>query len=204
MTTDMLDSDKSFMFMGPIKKQDKSTKKVNSDYGGDWGGLKDLVRATVAVKSVDDVHSLLAGLKEAGVKMGQRPKDSMTAGTADGYRDINLIMTAPNGMPVELQVQVKAITKAKSEGHEHYNENIAIEQRNKGKDFAEWSTKDRQEFANNRNSQKNIYGRAWAQATGVPYEAPVADTTKTQSHLLQKSHVSNMIMFIKGVKHAVR
>lgn len=204
MTPEMLDSDKSFVFMGPIKKQNKSTKKVNSDYGGDWGGLKDLVRATVAVKSVDDVHNLLAGLKEAGVKMGQRPKDNMTAGTADGYRDINLIMTAPNGMPVELQVQVKAITKAKSEGHEHYNENIAIEQRNKGKDFAEWSTKDRQEFANNRNSQKNIYGRAWATATGVPYKEPVPDTTPTQSHLLQKSNVSNMIMFVKGVKHAIR
>lgn len=205
MTPEMLNNDQKFMFMGPIKKQDKSTKKVMNDYGGNWGGLKDLVRATVAVKTVDDVHNLLAGLKEAGVKMGQRPKDNMTNGTADGYRDINLIMLAPNGLPVELQVQVKAITKAKSEGHEFYNENIAIEQRNKGKDFADWSTKDRQEFAKNRDAQKKIYGRAWAQATGIPFEEPKADgDAEKQQQPLQKSAHSNMIMFVKGIKHAVR
>ena len=205
MTPEMLNNDQKFMFMGPIKKQDKSTKKVMNDYGGDWGGLKDLVRATVAVKTVEDVHSLLAGLKEAGVKMGQRPKDNMTNGTPDGYRDINLIMLAPNGLPVELQVQVKAITKAKSEGHEFYNENIAIEQRNKGKDFADWSTKDRQEFAKNRDAQKKIYGRAWATATGIPFDdGSGSNDAKKQQEPLQKSAHSNMIMFVKGIKHAVR
>lgn len=205
MTPEMLSNDKRYLFMGPIKKQDKSTNKVNNDYGGDWGGLKDLVRATVAVKTVDDVHNLLAGLKEAGVQMLQRPKDNMTHGTADGYRDINLILAAPNGMPVELQVQVKAITKAKSEGHEFYNENIAIEQRNKGKPLPEWSDKDRQQFAANRAAQKRIYGKAWAEATGKPYEEPGAegDAGKQQAPL-QKSTSSNMIMFVKGIKNEVR
>jgi len=205
MTPEMLGNEKRYMFMGPIKKQDKSTKKVMSDYGGDWGGLKDLVRATVAVKTVDDVHALLAGLKGAGVKMLQRPKDNMTGGTADGYRDINLIMAAPNGLPVELQVQVKAITKAKSDGHGFYNENIAIEQRNKGKPLPEWSEKDRQQFAANRSSQLKIYGKAWAEATGKPYVDPSEPKVdEKQQAPLQKSHVSNMIMFIKGVHHAVR
>ena len=205
MTPAMLGNDSRYMFMGPLKKQDKSTKKVLSDYGGDWGGLKDLVRATVAVKTVDDVHSLLAGLKEAGVKMLQRPKDNMTAGTPDGYRDINLIMAAPNGMPVELQVQVKAITRAKSEGHEFYNENIAIEQRNKGKALPDWSEKDRQEFANNRAQQNKIYGKAWGEATGVPYVDPMErNDAGKQQQPLQKSAASNMIMFFKGVNHAVR
>jgi hypothetical protein len=148
------------------------------------------------------VHSLLAGLKESGVKMLQRPKDNMTSGTPDGYRDINLILAAPNGMPVELQVQVKAITKAKSEGHEFYNENIAIEQRNKGKPFTDWSPKDRQEFAKNRDAQKKIYGRAWETATGTAN--PNQNDADMQQEPLQKSRVSNMIMFVKGIKYAVR
>lgn len=198
MDEEMLKNDKRFLFMGPIKKQDKSTKKVMNDYGGDWGGLKDVVRATVAVKTVGDVHNLLAGLKESGVQMLQRPKDNMTHGTGDGYRDINMILAAPNGMPVELQVQVKAITRAKSEGHEFYNENIAIEQRNKGTQFSEWSEKDRQEFAKNRASQKKIYGRAWSEATGKPYEEPVAQKTQ---ETLKKSHSPNMIIFVKGAKN---
>ena len=205
MTPEMLSNDKRYLFMGPIKKKDKSTAKVMNDYKGDWGGLKDLVRATVAVKTVDDVHKLLAGLKEAGVQMLQRPKDNMTHGTADGYRDINLILAAPNGMPVELQVQVKAITKAKAEGHEFYNENIAIAQRNADKDdFADWSPKDRQEFAKNRAAQKRIYGKAWAEATGKPYVEPDAEPdAEKQQAPLQKSTYSNMIMFVKGVNHAV-
>lgn len=205
MTPEMLSNDKRYLFMGPIKKQDKSTAKVNNDYKGDWGGLKDLVRSTVAVKTVDDVHNLLAGLKEAGVKMLQQPKDNMTHGTADGYRDINLILAAPNGMPVELQVQVKAITKAKSEGHEFYNENIAIAQRNADKEnIADWSPKDRQQFAANRAAQKRIYGKAWAEATGQPYEEPAAtNDAEKQQGTLQKSASSNMIMFVTGVKHAV-
>lgn len=197
MTPEMLGNDKRYLFMGPIKKQDKSTKKVMSDYDGDWGGLKDLVRATVAVKTVDDVHKLLAGLKEAGVQMGQKPKDNMTTGTGDGYRDINMILTAPNGMPVELQVQVKAITKAKAEGHEFYNENIAISQRNGNKPFPQWSDKDRQQFAANRDMQRKIYGKAWAEATGASGDAG------EQQAPLQKAIRSNMIMFIKGIRHAV-
>lgn len=205
MTPEMLSNDKKFMFMGPIKKQSKSTDKVMNDYKGDWGGLKDLVRATVAVKTVDDVHNLLAGLKESGVKMLQQPKDNMTSGTPDGYRDINLILAAPNGMPVELQVQVKAITKAKSEGHEFYNENIAISQRNADKEnFEDWSPKDRQEFAKNRDAQKRIYGKAWAEATGMPNDGPAAtNDAEKQQQTLQKSHSSNMIIFVKGVRHAV-
>lgn len=205
MTPEMLSNDKKYMFMGPIKKQDKSTNKVMNDYKGDWGGLKDLVRATVAVKTVDDVHNLLAGLKESGVKMLQQPKDNMTSGTPDGYRDINLILAAPNGMPVELQVQVKAITKAKGEGHEFYNENIAISQRNADKEnFEDWSPKDRQEFAKNRDAQKRIYGRAWAEATGMTNDGPAAtNDAEKQQPILQKSHSSNMIIFVKGVRHAV-
>lgn len=202
MTPEMLSNDSRYLFMGPIKKQDKSTSKVMNDYGGDWGGLKDLVRATVAVKNVDDVHKLLGGLKEAGVQMLQRPKDNMTHGTADGYRDINLIMAAPNGMPVELQVQVKAITKAKSEAHGYYNENIAIEQRNRGKPLSEWSDKDSQEFAKNRAQQLSIYNNAWATVTGE--QTAATSDEKNQDGILQKSTSPNMIIFVKGVRHAVR
>lgn len=178
MTDEELENGDSFVFMGPLKKKDKASKKVEIDYKGDWGGLKDFVRATIAVSSVDDVHKTLEALKAKGLKFAQQPKDNMSKGTADGYRDINTIVLLPNGMPAELQIQVKRITKAKSAAHGFYNNNIAIEQRNKRAghtSIEQWSTKDRQEFGANRNRQREIYGDAWAKVKGAhEYPDPAA------------------------------
>lgn len=203
MSDEMIDSDKTYMFMGPIKKQDKSTNKVNTDYNGDWGQLKDLVRATIAAKGVEDVRKVLAGLREAGIEIPMRPKDNMTKATKDGYRDINMILLAPNGVPVELQIHVKEITRVKSQMHDYYNKNITLKRENGNKDISEWNEEDRAEFMKNRAIQNDVYGRAWSKVPGAGVTM-IADDAEQQQQSLQKSLVSNMIMFLKERKNENR
>jgi hypothetical protein len=189
-----LDSDESFIFMGPMKQQAKSTAKVTTDYEGDWTQLKDLVRATIAVKSIDDVHSALAGLKQVGLTFAQKPKDNMTHGTKDGYRDLNLIVKLPDtGMLCELQIAVKQISKVKGDAHEFYNANVALDQKRKAQikakakpaasgvgepqvaynsdnddDINNWPDHgDFEQFQSNRKRQQAIYGAAWAKVPGI-------------------------------------
>lgn len=189
-----LDSDESFIFLGPLKKQEKSTDKVNTDYFGDWTQLKDLVRATIAVRGIEDVHGALDGLKRVGLNFAQKPKDNMTHGTKDGYRDLNLIVKLPqSGLLAELQIAVKQISKVKPEAHEYYNANIKLDQKRK-KMIAETSAKDGlrvaeggrayqsdneddinnwpdkadfKQFLANRHKQQEIYGGAWAKVPGI-------------------------------------
>lgn len=195
MSDEDLDSDQAFIFMGPIKREDKSTAKVTNDYEGDWTKLKDLVRATISVKSIGDVHNTLDGLKKVGLQFAQKPKDNMTHGMVEGYRDLNLILKLPEtGMLVELQIAVKQISKVKGEAHEFYNANIQINERRKqairagGKsagamrvgepvggydennpyDERNWPDKnDWKTFSHNVKRQQVIYNGAWAKVPGL-------------------------------------
>lgn len=195
MSDEDLESDQAFIFMGPVKKQDKSTAKVTNDYKGDWTKLKDLVRATISVKSIGDVHAALDGLKQVGLQFAQKPKDNMTHGMVEGYRDLNLILKLPKtGMLVELQIAVKQISKVKGEAHEFYNANIQINERRKQAiraggqsagamrvgepvggydvdnpyDERNWPDKDDwKAFSHNVKRQQVIYNGAWAKVPGL-------------------------------------
>lgn len=203
MTDEHIENGDSYLFMGPLKKKEKADGKVRTDYAGDWSKLKDYVRATIAVRSVDDVHKAIGALKASGLKLAQAPKDNMTAGTADGYRDINMVVLLPNGMPAELQLQVKRITKAKAAAHGLYNENVALEQKNKEaghEDISQWPPGDRQKFAANRSRQREIYGDAWAKVPGSDaYPDPAAGrkAARDAEAPLQKSQPSPIIIFGK-------
>lgn len=206
MTDEQLENADSYWFMGPIKKEEKSKDKVKNDYKGDWGGLKDLVRATVAVKTVDDVHTMLDNLHAAGVKFAQLPKDNLTSGTKDGYRDVNLVVMLPSGMPAELQVQVKQITKAKSEAHEHYNANITLEKKYKddaGNDtaqFSDWAPEDQAAFRDHRAKQRKIYGAAWQKVEGSGgYPDPNPEGSAGYEGVLNKSKPGAILFIGKGI-----
>ncbi|MFZ4537872.1 hypothetical protein [Propionivibrio sp.] len=213
MTDEQLDNDTSYLFMGPMKQEGKSTRKVNVDYHGDWSQLKDLVRATVAVRGIEDVHKTLAWLKAAGLEFAQKPKDNMTNGTKDGYRDLNLILKLPEtGMLVELQIAVKQISKVKGEAHSFYNDNVALDQKRKEANRAtaeknsvgepkapyvdneeleaNWSDKgDFKTFMANRASQNKIYGGAWSKVPGIEQILKALSWAR-----------GKMILFLKGGK----
>lgn len=163
------DSDQGFLFMGPLKDEERANEKVTADYGGDWSQLKDMVRATIAVPMVTEIPMVLRKLEAAGMKMAQKPKNNLVKPLPGGYRDINLIVRVPNGLLAELQIHIKPMTLAKEKGHDHYNVSRKIEAKYKKKNLErepeKWDAADRDKHAKAMKAQEKIYGAAWEKAT---------------------------------------
>lgn len=199
------DSDKGFLFMGPLKGKDRATEKVKSDYvtkekpEGDWSQIRDMVRATIAVPMVTQIPKVLDELKKAGIHLAQQPKNNLVKPLPGGYRDLNLIVKLPNGLLAELQVHIKPMTLAKEKGHKPYETTRSIEGKYKQKgieDKAQWDDADREKHGTAMAEQEKLYGDAWDRATGAK------KNNKSDESNLTKSTKENMIVLWKfaGVK----
>lgn len=158
---------KSYLFLGPLKSQKRATEKVMNDYDGDWTRLKDMVRATIAVETVDQVREAVKELEAAGIKLAAKPKDNISTVKPEGYRDLNLLVMLPNGMPAELQINVKAMVAAKAEAHRYYEVCQDLERKYDGTTpDAAWSREDRAEWERMVAKQRSVYDPAWKAAGG--------------------------------------
>ena len=152
-----------------VKGEERATEKVKKEYGGDWSKLLDITRATIAVDSPDDIHTVLQKMRDSGIKFARRPKDRLTKPTKAGYRDIMTNVVMPNGVVAELQINLKPMLIAKQKGHHQYEVMRAIEARcaDEGvpgtpRDMTE------EEAANFNQAMKEsweIYGAAWDACT---------------------------------------
>jgi hypothetical protein len=177
MSPALWNNPRGFLFIGPLKSQDRAQAKVTADYTDpetkeeNWKLLKDMVRATIAVPSVTQIPKVLAEMKKAGIVLAQQPKNNLTGEGlgGSGYRDLNLIVTIPNGMMCELQIHCKPMTEAKEHGHEYYAENAAIERKypEKSKFSKEgWSPEDVKKHGENFKTMKTMYDAAWEKIIG--------------------------------------
>lgn len=163
---DNLTSDEGFLFVGRLKSPDRAKEKVEADYAGDWSQLRDLVRGTISVASMDDLRKAIGAVEKAGLKLAQKPKDRFAKPTYEGYRDLMTIVTLPNGMLAELQFHLKGMTAAKSQAHKGYE--VARSLRAKYGDSAPteaWSDEDHAAFYESLKQQREIYGDAWEKAS---------------------------------------
>jgi hypothetical protein len=203
-------SEQGFVFVAPLKSESRAKEKVMADYDGDWSQLRDIVRATISVPTMADVKTALAKLKESGVELAQQPKDRFAEPTSEGYRDAMTIVKLPNGMLAELQVHVKAMTLAKDHGHHAYGVCRSLRAKyNEPAPTDAWSDEDHTKFYEALKEQKDLYGKAWAQATaGAQPEAKPAGkdgkpgaSQKSDERPLQKSQTSSkMIMLVRKAK----
>lgn len=171
------DDPRGYLFMGPLKGKDRAIEKVTTDYrspefpDGDWGQLRDMVRATIAVPAVTQIPKVLSELKKAGIELAQKPKNNLVKPLPGGYRDLNLIVKLPNGLVAELQVHVKPMTLAKEKGHEHYETTRSIEAKysdgGKTRPKEGWADDDQTKHAQAMKRQEKIYGEAWEKATSA-------------------------------------
>jgi hypothetical protein len=167
LTGKRLTDGKSYLFLGPNKSEKRATAKVDADYDGDWTKLKDMVRATIAVETVADVRRVVSELERAGVKLAARPKDNITTVKPEGYRDLNMLVRLPNGMPAELQINVKAMVAAKTATHRYYEVNQTLERKNGGSPpDSTWPEKDRRQWEAMAAKQRGVYDPAWKKAGG--------------------------------------
>lgn len=158
------------LFIAPLKGEKRAAEKVDSDYDGDWSKLLDVVRASIAVDTMDELKGVLDELKAGGMKLAKLPKNRFAKPTSEGYRDLMMNITLPNGIVGELQLHVKPILKAKEDGHEHYETIRSLVAKYGVKDGKpppeDWDADDRQAYRHAVSESRRIYGEAWQQVVG--------------------------------------
>ena len=169
-------SDQGYLFVAPLKGEKRAREKVEADYDGDWSQVRDIVRGTISVPSMDHVKQALQHMKDAGIEFAQKPKDRFAKPTREGYRDLMTFVKLPNGMLAELQIHTKAMTLAKEEGHSHYEQTRSL-QAKYGEDEPsdKWSDDDHKTFFDAMKAQRDIYGKAWQKAGGASDEGAAAE-----------------------------
>lgn len=107
--------------VGGIKGVRRIVEKAVLDADGDLRSVKDVVRASVAVDSLDQVAPVLKALKSRFDVI--KTKNRFIRPTGEGYRDVLMNFRAPNGMIGEIQVHVKSMLHAKeTTGHKLYTQ----------------------------------------------------------------------------------
>ncbi len=115
---------KGVTLLAPIKQGRRAEQRVNVDFGGDWSQLRDVVRGSIAVDTLEDVQGVINHLAEQGVEMARKPANRISQPVPGNYRDMVLYLKAPEGMMVELQIHLKPMLYAKEvgPGHKIYEE----------------------------------------------------------------------------------
>lgn len=149
------------LFVAPVKGAERAAEKVESDYDGNWNQLTDAVRCTLAVDDLNDMADIMESLKASGMKLAQQPKNKFLKPTEQGYSDVNLVVTLPNGMHAEVQLNVKDMLVAKNEGHKFYEITRKLDEKNANIPDDQWSPEDDADFEKADAEQRRIYGDAW-------------------------------------------
>ncbi len=156
-----------YLFIAPLKSEARAVAKVQHDYGGDWSQLRDYVRASIACDTVEEAMAAFHKATDADLPLAAQPKNRFDKPTVEGYRDLNTLVTLPNGMVAEIQFHVKPMILAKDEAHDYYAEQQKLCRKN-GSDAPndQWDERDAKLFAKVQAEQKRIYADAWANAGG--------------------------------------
>ncbi len=101
-----------------LKERDRAEEKVASDYGGDWSRLLDVVRATVAVDSLEELEEAVKKVSKSGKVV--RVKNRFSSPLSNGYRDYLMNLQLPSGVIAEVQFHLKPILKAREQEKEIY------------------------------------------------------------------------------------
>jgi hypothetical protein len=121
------------VIIGGLKGEKRATEKVENKYGGDWTKLTDVMRATVAVDNKADIKGAVDALRKEmadhGWTMANKPDNRIENPTSAGYRDLNLLFKSSTGHVAEVQVNTKAMMRAKQgDGHKLYEEYRSLEE----------------------------------------------------------------------------
>lgn len=119
---------------GPLKTEESATRKLTSDYEGDWYGLKDIARCSLIVPSLEDCKTTVMSyiksywhpgktwteVKEDGRKIVHSygynvidTKETKPSSNACGYSGFTAFVRTSAGYPAEIQINVPEILFAK-------------------------------------------------------------------------------------------
>lgn len=190
VTDEEWDKPGGMLFIAELKARDgRAAEKVEKDYKGDWSQLADIVRCTLAADSLNDLSDAIKTLEGHGMKVAKQPKNKFLKPTPQGYRDMNFVVTLPNGMLAEVQFNVKDMIKAKNVAHHFYEETRKINGKYTEQgigdpdnpDKEKWSQEDVDAYNAAEEKQVEIYSQAWVDHVKKHYGS---DKTMVKSILL--------------------
>lgn len=151
--------------IGNLKSKERAKEKVDSDFGGDWSRVGDVVRASVALDSYSQLEDVIKKLESTGLKLARKPKDRFENPTDAGYRDVLLNVVHPNGHVGELQLHLKPILHAKDAGHKFYEDVRSIEAKAKKEGRTTMTDEETKKVNDANQKMKDLYDDAWKKAT---------------------------------------
>lgn len=106
--------------LAEIKGKDRAMEKALTMFGGDAEKVRDIVRATIAVDTVEQINQLVADLQDMPFAIVYQRNLYATGRTLPGgYQDAKLDIRFGN-IFVELQVNTEKMIKAKELAHSLY------------------------------------------------------------------------------------
>lgn len=105
----------------PIKGGVRLLEKHVLENGGQTELMRDLVRGSIIVKSVDDVPAAIEAVRAAFPLVEGRLKNRFEKPLSTGYRDVLMNVHLPNGLQGEVQIHIPEMIAAKSIGHKVYD-----------------------------------------------------------------------------------
>ncbi len=117
-----------------LKGSARAVEKIATDYEGDAGKIKDLLRATIEVDTVDQARAVVALLRQPFdvLDAGFRDLFDAKVNPVDGYRDAKMNVQLP-GLVAEIQVNLPQMLEAKKKVHGEYAERSTIERESEGR-----------------------------------------------------------------------
>lgn len=175
------------LFVAPLKGMERAREKVENKYKGDWSRLCDVVRASIAVDTLDDLKSLMGKLKAGGLQLAASPDDRFHTPTSVGYADVNMNVKLSNGLIGELQLHVKPMLDAKRAGHKPYEVIRKIEE---SKPEEEWTPEEHKAHDDAVAESKAIYGAAWKRIRGGN---PTGGDSETMSKSIRRGNIMTLL-----------
>ena len=154
-------SQKPMVIVGPVKTSDSASRKVSAKYNGDFSRLTDVIRATIVVPKYAQIGPAMAAMK---AELSQRGwsivegsgENKFVTPTSAGYRDVSMLIKAPNGQVAEIQVNTSSMWYAKStDGHTLYEQSRLLDLKQ------DRTPEENAELDRLLKAQSDLYGQAW-------------------------------------------
>jgi hypothetical protein len=151
--------------LADLKGTKRAFDKVRDDYAGDASQIKDLVRGTIEVRTLEQAQAVIErlGQRFAILPKGQRNLLRADVEPVDGYRDAKFNVMI-DGHVAEIQVNVPAMMAAKKDAHAAYEARSKIERASAKR---ERTPAEQAEIDRLNAEMKAVYDSAWAEATSA-------------------------------------
>ena len=151
------------VLIGPLKGKARVLEKLQES-GAGADSILDLVRATVAVDSLEEIPKVMSMLRSLGIEIAREPKNRFAKPTDVGYRDLMFNVRYPNGHVGEIQINIKSMLIAKELGHLYYEKVRSFMAEKALSGDTSVSPEEQAEIDHANAVQKHLYSEAWEEA----------------------------------------